>query len=743
MKPPDHESYPLDRKTTAPGPTTRAGSSRMMTETQGNLSLFSPLNRFDERGESSTSGIQLPLNDGHQRQSHDRLIGAQNDEEREDEHKQQQQRQENEGIMDRVRTESKHHNIPPENEVKGKGWSFKRAAKAISKTFRWSKGRRFKGDKGKGVEEGKGTSNDIAASLRSGEHRRGTIVRPAACKPASIPPVVPRHSPSTHIQLPYRSAPEINPALRSQVQCSLRNLQGGLYMQGANSPLATLQESSALPASAFGTVAQGERHNYQSSRPVRGAIVIQSPHPIADSYTYEEDWSHVHEAKAKAQAQAQAQAAQAMPTAAMDQQTPQIPERFSSKRRPRSFKSGSFRRTRSACGSLDSHVSWNPFDLPGPPKQTLMSDMMEVLAGTSSRLAAQSRDTLNHKASSNTAAASAAAPMTPALKNAKSRNTITTSDTTPNKKLVAGTPSPATQSSASSSRKQQTLRGSGHTNRTNMTQQDSAIEGLTPTASGEKKGHGHHQPSPLSRHGGVGRTAKAAPMSVAGVPRGLRNQRTSSSIYNNDSTPVIGGTGNTKGRLCQRSSFGATGTAMTTTISGGSGRTMGTLGTTPSDSIGRGNRDGQGYGPGYGHVEEGSDYTSFLAKNSSKKKRSGESMSLAGDSRAWWTESNNSGAPSGRASVRSGVSNHRDTGSINRDHNSGTEIWVDKRKGRAVSREIEGEEYEEEYEEEEEGEEEEEEEAEDRMKGGGQRGQRNSSPSPSPRGANTVVEAAE
>ena len=163
------------------------------------------------------------------------------------------------------------------------------------------------------------------------------------------------------------------------------------------SQLATVQELHAMPSSTFrASPAQDKRGYYQPSSMragysnPKGAVVMYSPHPIADAYTYEEDWSHVHEARAKAQAQAQAAQFRPQSTVAMvggggvggggGGQTPQIPERFSSKWKPRSFVSGSYRRARSVCGSLDSRVSWNPFDLPGPPKQTLMSDMMEVLA---------------------------------------------------------------------------------------------------------------------------------------------------------------------------------------------------------------------------------------------------------------------------------------------------------------------------------------------------------------------------
>ncbi|KAK0673245.1 hypothetical protein QBC41DRAFT_190223, partial [Cercophora samala] len=210
---------------------------------------------------------------------------------------------------------------------------------------------------------------------------------------------------------------EIHPALRTRP---------GEVIDFFNNPphaqqLATVQEATAMGSSGFAPVMTSALHHpnlprHPSESPVlpqhhgynhhHQPVIIASPHPIADTYTHEEDWAHVRQAQAQAARQKASQ--QTMYTtiphtpphlAARPSQQQMmmmggghplaIPERHSSRWRARSFMSGSFRsrsRNRSQCGSFDSRTSWNPFDLPGPPKKTLMSDMESLLAGKSSMM---------------------------------------------------------------------------------------------------------------------------------------------------------------------------------------------------------------------------------------------------------------------------------------------------------------------------------------------------------------------
>lgn len=703
MKPPDHESYPPDGSGLLQDTSTRARDFIITTETQTKRPRHSPPTRIEEPGECSRSKTPPPSqspepsnqsslnpngNPGHRPKRHVQLIGTHDDKDGDNARNMElqspdlvgretgdQNQQPSGGIVDRVRTKLRRHSILPDNSAKGKRWSFKRAAKALSKAFRQSKGRRSKQAKGKMLETN--ISNEGVDSPNTGENPESVIAQPAAVQPGGVYPVSRRPSGSgTGYQLPYRTAPEIHPAFRSQMQ-QANDLQGGLYMT-APSQLATVQELHAMPSSTFKTSPGQDKRGYYQSSSMRGypnpkgAVIIQSPHPIADAYTYEEDWSHVHEARAKAQAQIQSQS-----TAAMGGQTPQIPERFSSKWKPRSFRSGSYRRARSVCGSLDSRVSWNPFDLPGPPKQTLMSDMMEVLAGTSSRLAAQSRDTLHHKASNNNActttpATGYTAPITPTLKGTKSKNNILGGTPPSNKKLTLS----PTQASASSER--QGNMSSAHTNRTNMTQEDSAIGGLTPSKSGhpfQKKQHQQQQQqdfSPLAqKQNGTANGAEKAPvtMSLTSVPHFLRHQRTSSSIYQADdnedelippisniTTATTATTATTTGGVKERLSQGS---YRSSRIAGTTGKA--TLPTTYQS---------QGELCKYAGVDddddEDGDYPSFLNKaakttgmvgssQNSRKKPSGESMSIRGEDRAWWTQT---GAGSGTGnSIGTGARN--------------------------------------------------------------------------------------
>ncbi|KAK0729154.1 hypothetical protein B0T21DRAFT_413250 [Apiosordaria backusii] len=244
---------------------------------------------------------------------------------------------------------------------------------------------------------------------------------------------------------------EIHPALRPRPgeEVGFLSYPPKIVQQQPGYGLATVQEASALPASGFVPVMTSavyhsnhgykpnvnrrpsessilshhhhHHHRYNTGpgpRPPHQQVIITSPHPIADTYTHEEDWSHVRQAQAlAAQAAARAKASQQTmytTTAVGGGLAPRpsqrtvmmanthvplaIPERRSSRWRgaARSFMSGSFRsrsRNRSACGSFDSRTSWNPFDLPGPPRKTLMSDMESLLAGRSSRLTVgESRD---------------------------------------------------------------------------------------------------------------------------------------------------------------------------------------------------------------------------------------------------------------------------------------------------------------------------------------------------------------
>ncbi|KAK4186146.1 hypothetical protein QBC35DRAFT_453541 [Podospora australis] len=253
------------------------------------------------------------------------------------------------------------------------------------------------------------------------------------------------------------------------------NSQAGGRLQHKSSPfnLATVQESSALPLTNFQlsytpTGHSAHPHNLAKALGVFPSSnttpeIILSPTPIADTYTHEEDWTRVQAAKATTQGIAGPH---------NHIQQPLIPERFSSRWRPRPYKSASFRgRACSVCGSLDSRTSWNPFDLPGPPKQTLMSDMKQILRSSSSRLA--STDGLGSIMSSRV---NTPLPSTPAMTK-RCQQQLTCITTTPKSQIPTLIRPPLT---SASQKEISAPPGTSNSGRSSNTQDESTISGLTP-----------------------------------------------------------------------------------------------------------------------------------------------------------------------------------------------------------------------------------------------------------------------
>ncbi|KAK4659435.1 hypothetical protein QC762_110175 [Podospora pseudocomata] len=167
------------------------------------------------------------------------------------------------------------------------------------------------------------------------------------------------------------------PNTQDQQLATVREVMGSGPRRFAPAPVVmTTTTTPALPRlhDPSSSISQHGGFDHHRQQHQHQPVIIHSPHPIADTYTHEEDWARVHQAKASQHLAPRPLLSQ------HQQQTIMIPERHSSKWRARSFYSGSFR-TRSQCGSFDSRMSWNPFDLPGPPKRTLMSDMESLLGG--------------------------------------------------------------------------------------------------------------------------------------------------------------------------------------------------------------------------------------------------------------------------------------------------------------------------------------------------------------------------